>query len=201
MQKTILIALALGLLSACAPSPQVIGTAIAQTQAAAATSFPVSAPTPVSIKDLDLAQEIFLPLGLPAGFAASPTRSNAAGEADLAGFETRPVNQFWQDLSYQGVEGSRVSISLFETSEQAAMAYEYLYSRLKGYGQSLEERHGPGAKSFGYGQSETASPGSKVVFVRCRALVVAGSNAEAAYSVLIDYAFGLDERLSDFICQ
>ena len=116
MKKTILLVMALGLLCACAPSPQVIGTAIAKTQAAAATSFPVSPPTPVSLKALDLSQTILLPIGPPAGFAAAQTRSNGPGDADLSGFETSPINQSRQDLTYQGGETGRVSIYLFETS-------------------------------------------------------------------------------------
>ncbi len=201
MKKTILFVLALGLLSACAPSPEIIGTAIAETQAAAATGFPVSPPTPVSLKDLDLSQTIFLPIGPPAGFAPAQTRSDGPGDADLSGFETSPINQSRQDLTQPGGKDGRISIYLFETSEQAAMAYEYLHSGLANAGQPLDERHGPGAKSFGYAQSVTSTPGSKLVFVRCHALVVAQSAAETAYEVLIDYAFGLDERLSDFICQ
>jgi hypothetical protein len=205
MKKTIILALALVLLSACAPSQQAIQTAIAQTQAAAlatalpaATEAPVSAP--VSVKDLDLANTIFGPAGVPEGFAVAQSRSAEAAYPDLAGFDVSPVNQSHQDLTFQGGDGSRDSIYLFETAEQAARAYEYVYAKVKGEGQQLEEQLGPGAKSFGYARSVTATPGSKVVFVRCRALVVLESNAEGAYSGLTDHAIGLDERLSDFIC-
>lgn len=206
MKKSIILALTLVMLSACAPSQQAIQAAIAQTQAAAlATALPAAtaAPTgaPVSLQNLDLAKDIFVPVGVPEGFAISQTRSAGAENPDLAGFDVSPVNQSLQDLTFQGGAGSTASIYLYETSEQAARAYEYVYAKLKGEGQLLEEKLGPGARSFGYGHSLTTSPGSKVVFYRCHALVEVESNAEAAYAGLTDLAIGLDERLSDFICQ
>jgi hypothetical protein len=207
MKKSIILALALVLLSACAPSQQAIQIAIAQTQAAAlatalpaATAAPATA-APVSVKDLDLANDIFVPAGVPEGFAVSQTRSTGAESPDLAGFDVSPVNQSHQDLTFQGGAGSTASIYLYETSEQAARAYEYVYAKVKGEGQQPEENLGPGARSFGYARSASATPGSKVVFFRCHALVVVESNTESAYAGLTDLAIGLDERLSDFICQ
>ena len=92
------------------------------------------------------------------------------------------------------------TIYLYETTEQASRAFDFMVNKLKNEGQPLEENLGPGAKSFGYARSASAAPGSKVVFFRCHALVVVESNAEAAYRGLTDHAIGLDERLSDFIC-
>lgn len=192
------------LLVGCQPSAEDIDRAISQTQAALPTATIIPSPTPISLQDIDLSQVIFVPGDLPAGFEPSQVRSS--GRIQPGNIASESINMFHQDVTYQGDDGGRVSIYLFETPETALNAYlEILYSKQDG-SIPLLKIDGLGEQSFGQNIDVPLIGGgsiqaSIVVFIRCNAVMAADLRISSAYNGLKDYSKRLDKRLADLTCK
>jgi hypothetical protein len=200
------------LLASCstAPSENAVQTAIAQTQIAQPTETPTPLPptpttiptaTVIPLKDINLSYVMFLPGDLPSGYEPSQIKSGVPGEG--------VINIFVQEIAYKGERGGRVSVSIYDTPEQASSAYQQVISNQKNdsTGFKQEAISDLGEKAFGLqvyvpligGLSPIQ--GSFITFVRCNALVEAGLILAKNYSGLVDYAQRLDERISKLVCR
>jgi len=194
------------LLAACGqstPSPEMIQTSIAQTQAALPTQTPIPTPTPIPLSEINLEDILILPGDLPSGYAGSQISNNPPEK--IFGYE-----QFIeQKLEKKGIDFGFVWVVLYNTTQKAKTTY----TAWSNYGSSSEEDNftttvssveglGEEAKYFMMdGEVATISIDmTYLTFVRCHAFVRINMKTDDVESV-INYADRLDKRLSELVCD
>jgi len=194
------------LLAACGqstPSPEMIQTAIAQTQAALPTQTAIPTPTPIPLSEINLEDILILPGDLPSGYAGSQI-SDSPPE-NVVDYE----QYIKQKLEKNGIETGFVWVILYDTPEKVKAGY----AAWSDYGLSSKEDNFTTTVSSIEGLGEEAKyfmmdgeiailslDMTEISFVRCHAFVRINMKTDDVESVL-NYADRLDKRLSELVCD
>jgi len=186
-------------LVACQPSAEVIEQAIAETQAALPTETPVPTPTLVPLSEIDLSEIMFRDNELPTGYTPGQIRSER--NVEIKSIVMNPVNEYNQELNFQGKKGGYISVVVFDTTDEAESVYE---SIVKEYEDStlspfeVDDLGNNGIKKSYYlpGLMDSAV----LAFQRCNIFVSASIEPSDSLDGLIDFAKQLDKRLSN-LCR
>jgi hypothetical protein len=187
------------LISSCGPSEKAVQMAISQTQ----TAMPTPTLEKIGLDKIDLKQLAIQEGDLPIGFTTSQIREHGYNPEIFE--DEHLINMFNQEVAYDNKIGGRISIYLYDSSEEAMNKYENYISALTAVYPIRIGKLG----NIGAGNSEAIktrdgfiiSQYSFVVFERCNAVFVAELQIESAYIGLIEYARRIDSRLKESVCQ
>jgi hypothetical protein len=197
--KRIVLLFTLALLVACQPSAGAIEQSIAETQAAMPTVTPVPTPTLIPLSEIDLSGIMYRDGELPTGYTPGQIRSERNGE--IKRIQMQPVNEYNQELSFQGAKGGYISVVVFETVDEAQVVYEKIVEEYND--SSLSPFDVDGLGDYGI-KKEYYLPGlmdsAIIAFRRCNTIVSATIEPSSSISGLVDYAKQLDKRLS-ILCR
>jgi len=197
MQKLLLVTLLF--LVACQPSAADIEQAIAETQAAMPTETPVATPTLVPLSEIDLSEIMFRENELPTGYTPGQIRSEP--NVEIKRIEMNPVNEYNQELNFQGKKGGYISVVVFETVEEAEVVFETIVKEYNDSNLSPFEVDGLGDNGI---KKSYYLPGlmdsAVLAFHRCNMVVSASIEPSNSLDGLIDYSKQLDDRLKE-LCR
>jgi hypothetical protein len=197
MKKLLLVTLFF--LVACQPSAADIEQAIAETQAAMPTEMPIPTPTLVPLSEIDLSEIMFRDNELPTGYTPGQIRSER--NVEIKRIDMNPVNEYNQELNFQGKKGGYISVVMFDTVDEAEAVFETI---VKEYNDSeLSPFEVDGLGDYGI-KKEYYLPGlmdsAILAFRRCNIIVSTSIEPSNSISGLVDYAKQLDKRLSN-LCR
>ena len=185
-------------------------------------------PTEIPLKELALSEIIFMPYDLPAGFIPGQIiRTDIIGSSQM---KDTSINMHSQNISYENKQTGKtetagaVSIYIFESASEAKSVYvnQYGYSFVKHLGElAYSESDSHMAKPIrppcnndsptsmcsltkAMDAQATYTPYCEkfVSFLRCNAIVVASLREDdCSGSGLINYAYNLDLRLLNLVCE
>lgn len=220
MKRVFVFILMFAFVTSCAPSPEAIQKAIAQTQTAVPTStslppstqtpsqLPTLTPVPISLSELNLETILFKPGDLPSGFSVGEISKISSKQYKWV--ENHGVNNIHAMLERGGVlsDGS-VSMFLYNSSDEVNEAY---VSMVNSYGPSSIDN--PVGLLNGVGEKATFVESNEVwngdidhqisiTFTRCHAAVeitIFDDIGDVSLSSISTYATKLDERLQSLVC-
>lgn len=181
-------------LVACQPSAEVIEQAISETQAAIPTETPVPTPTQIPLSEIDLSELMFRDGDLPTGYSPGQIRSYQSSETNIT--QIQPVNEYNQELSYQGKKSGSISVEVFATVGEAEEVFEKKVEDDNDSGPGKIDVDGLGDYGF---KIVYYYPGlmdaAFLFFRRCNTIVSAEIVPSTSIGGLIEYAKHLDNRL------
>jgi len=190
-KNTLLIVCLATILSACAPSPQSIQTALAQTKAA---WMPSPSPTNIPFASLDLENKLIINGDLPPGFSGSQIRYDPGYFTNYAPIPDYHINQI---ISYNNHNGGLVDVLLFEDINKVPRAYQLFLSTMIM----------SNSKNANVGEESTASDNVELIkttdlaFIRCHAVVHIQLIGSSNQIDVISYGQRLDKRLQPIACR
>jgi hypothetical protein len=210
MKKFSVILIAL-LLVACAPSPQAIQAAIAQTQSAW-TPIPTPTSTLIPLSKIDLKSILVLPEDLPAGFSGANVSDPPSGFNVISGYTYGIYQQFERGEDPSG----GVAVFLYDTIEARDWDYSILVKKSIDDGSfdttlsTLIVSTNGQVPKVGERATYVTVLGSSMgidltstdLFVaRCHALISIRMSGIGEVDPLSTYARKLDNRLQPIVCR
>jgi hypothetical protein len=212
MKKLSFLLVAIILLTACAPSPEVIQKAIAKTQTALPTNTPtptpIHTPTPIPLSEINLDNILLLPGDLPEGYIVEPI----TGENPVGGLATGEEKRVCQEFEKKDTGSGFVCVDLFEETEKRDQDYnqtfERIFNQLGTVQEDLIDIEDIGENRKLIRNDMPLGVGSRIIYsnflflVRCHAFInIYMVSDDKTESAIQSYAKKLDKRLSNVICR